>query len=106
MEKMSVEELAVLLRTAILRNGKTWTETAIEVLKAFEESEDPYEYNIERTSGVTGKTYLYFGLDGWDDNRKSVKQEFDELLVAESTRLMNNKYRFVKRRKAGRIEDV
>lgn len=106
MENMSVEELAALLRTAILRNGKTWNETAVEILKTFEESEDQYEYNIERTSGVTGKTSMCYGDSGWDSDLEVVREDFKMYGEGEKATSLGASYRIVKRHKAGGIEDV
>lgn len=71
--------------------------------------EDPYEYNIEGTDLVTGKTKLWRETwepkPDWLKSRVDPRNEYDDRLrnaggSPEYTR------RLVKRRKAGRIEDV
>jgi len=69
-------------------------------------AEDPYEYNIERTSGITGRTSMCFGMDGWDDDREAVEGDFKDYLEGDGATMLGAKFRMVKRRKAGPVEDV
>ena len=81
----------------------------IDVNEAYLESvEDPYEYNVERTSLEHGTSYLQF--DKWLDKEVAVDQ-FDGFVEAEDIHEEESGFRYatykmVKRRKAGPVEDV
>lgn len=55
---ISVEQLAALLRTAILSNGKTWSETAAEVIELFKEAMTK-EMFAEILAGHQGRGFAF-----------------------------------------------
>lgn len=70
--------------------------------------EDPYEYNVERTSLEYGTSHLQF--DPWLSREETV-EHFDGFVEAEDIHEEEEGFRFatykmVKRRKAGPVEDV
>jgi hypothetical protein len=69
-------------------------------------AETEYEYNIERTSGVTGRTTLCYGKSDWDDDLALTQEDFNGFLLSETSVKFGATYRLVKRRKAGEIEYV
>lgn len=100
-----VQAIAKILRSAIFQQGKHWLQAAEDVLDTLE-AETEYEYNIERTSGVSGKTSMCYGDDGWDSDLEVVKEDIRVYFDGETATKLGATYRIVKRRKAGEIEDV
>lgn len=73
-------------------------------------AEDPYEYNIETTDLITGHTSLFKSTvwepdTEWLERKKEALDEYDKRLLNAGGELEYTR-RLVKRRKAGRIEDV
>ena len=81
----------------------------IDVAESYlEHVEDPYEYNVERTSLEHGSSYLQF--DRWLDRETAADQYFGyceaEDIHEEEAGFRFATYKLVKRRKAGPVEDA
>lgn len=78
-----------------------WDETPVE---------DPYEYNVETTDLITGHTHMLRTLwepdTEWLERKKQVLDDNDRALLNAGGGALEYTRRLVKRRKAGRIEDV
>jgi len=106
--QVRVGAIAKILRDAIFRRGQDWWQAAEEVLDAME-SEAAWEYNIETTDLITGHTSLLRALwepdTDWLERKMKTLADYDAQLLNAGGELEYTR-RLVKRRKAGKVEDV
>lgn len=100
-----IQETAKVLRDAIFSQGKNWLQAAEDVLNAVEtEYEYEYEYAVQWT--VKGSDVpVPIQEDNWVQRGSAERMiEFNQRMFPD--KMQEYTVRLVKRRKAGRVEDV